>query len=133
MNNKQRLEALFKAFLSRDMAAVDAAIHPDFVITEAAGLPYGGVYRGLDGWHKLIENIVGTWDDFSTEFNEIIGEPDADRFAALHTLHGRSKKTGRSVSVKVFELWALKDGKAIECLPFYFDTHAVAKACDYDQ
>lgn len=133
MNNKLRLEALFKAFIARDMATVDAALHPDFVITEAGGLPYRGVYRGVEGWHKLIENIVGTWDDFSTEFIEIIGEPDGDRFAALHNLKGRSKKTGRPVTMQVFELWVLKDGKVIEIVPFYFDTHAVAKACDHDQ
>jgi ketosteroid isomerase-like protein len=133
MNNKQRLQAIFNAFVAGDSASVDAAIHPDFVITEAPGLPYGGTYRGLDGWHRLVGNIVGTWDDFATAPIEILGEPDGDRFAALHSLKGRSKKTGRSVSLQVFELWVFKDHKVIEVVPFYFDTHAVAKACDHDR
>lgn len=133
MNNKQRLQAIFDAFVSGDMAAVDAGLHPDFEITEAPGVPYGGTYRGLDGWHRLVQNITGTWDDFATAALEIIGEPDGERFAALHSLKGRSKKTGRSVALQVFELWVFKDGKVIQVVPFYFDTHAVAKACDHDR
>jgi ketosteroid isomerase-like protein len=132
MNNKERLQAIFDAFVAGDSASVDAAIHPDFVITEAPGLPYGGTYRGLEGWHRLVEKIVGTWDDFATAPIEILGHPYGDRFAALHSLKGRSKKTGRSVSLQVFELWVFKDQKVIEVVPFYFDTHAVAKACDHD-
>jgi len=133
MNNKQRLQALFDSFVAGDMAAVDAGLHPDFEITEAPGLPYGGTYKGLDGWHRLVANIMGTYDDVATAPIEIIGEPDGDRFAALHSLKGRSKKTGRSVALQVFELWVFKDRKVIQVVPFYFDTHAVAKACDHDR
>ena len=134
MNNKQRLQALFDAFVARDMATWDAGLHPDFEIIEAPGLPYGGTYKGLDGWHRLITKIMGTWDDFVTApVGEIIGDPDGDRFAALHSLKGRSKKTGRSVALQVFELWVFKDHKAIQVVPYYFDTHAVAKACDHDR
>ncbi len=127
-NNLERLSRLFDAFRADDRETVSALLHPHFTITEADGLPYGGTYHGVNGWWQLIERIVGTYSDLSTTPLEIIGEPDGDRFAALHRLTGTARATGIRVDLQIFELWVFQDATVIEVRPFYWDTHAIATA-----
>jgi ketosteroid isomerase-like protein len=129
MNNRERLQCLFDAFVAGDQATQESLFHPDFSITESEGLPYAGTYHGIAGWWALIEKIVSTYTEFSTQPLEIIGAPDGDRFAALHRLQGRVVATGKLVDQQIFELWVFKDEKVITVRPFYWDTNAVARAC----
>ncbi len=126
--NLETLRLMFAAFNAGDRAAQEALMDPDVTITEAAGLPYGGIYRGIAGWWELIGKIMATYRTVTTVPLEIIGEAAGDRFAALHRLTGTAAATGRTVDLEIFELWVFRAGKIIEVRPFYWDTHAVACA-----
>jgi ketosteroid isomerase-like protein len=102
-------------------------MHPDIVIDEPAGLPYGGKYIGHAGWHALNKAILATWDNLQLEVEYVIGEEHDDRFAVKGHLAGVSKRTGELFASDVFELWTLADGVIVELRPFYWDTRRVAE------
>jgi ketosteroid isomerase-like protein len=59
--NVDAARSLFKAVEERDLAAVLAAYDPDVVIHEAASLPYGGVYHGLEGALRHASGYTQAW------------------------------------------------------------------------
>lgn len=131
MSHREFCERFVAAIQVGDRDAMAAMLHPDFVVVEPEGLPYRGVYRGVDGWFALTKAVIGAWGTFKLETLEHLGET-ADSFVVRFGLSGRSRKTGRSFETTVLELWRFKDGKLIEILPYYFDTHLLAMA-DLDQ
>ena len=101
-------------------------LHDDFEIVEAPSLPYGGTYRGLDGWHELIRKIMKIWSGVRVTPLYTLGEPDGDRFAKMYRLSGASSATGKKFDTTIFELWEFKDGKIHRTRPYYWDTKELA-------
>jgi uncharacterized protein len=112
---------------SGDRAAMEGMLHADFEVLEAAGLPYAGSYRGIDGWLQLCSAVVGTWSQFKLKFIEYAGEYE-NNLVIRFGISGRSRKTGNSFESTVMELWKFKDDKLISILPYYFDTHLLVRA-----
>ena len=124
--NRQKLERFFAAFESGDEATQAALLHPDFLIVEADGLPYGGAYHGLAGWQALAAKIFATWSDAKIAPQFILGEDDGDRFAAMHHMKGRSSRSGLPFDTSIFELWSFRDGLIVDIRPHYWDTKMMA-------
>lgn len=59
--NVDAARRLFKAIEERDLAGVLAAYDPDVVIHEAASLPYGGAYHGLEGALRHASGYAQAW------------------------------------------------------------------------
>lgn len=98
----------------------------DFVLYEAKGLPFGGVYRGWEGYKEILGKLHDFWipgrKQASREF-----VPYGDDKVIIHfTLEGRIAKNGQHVAMPVLALWELKDGKIASVRPFYFDTKRFA-------
>ncbi len=124
-NNKQILQRFIVAAQSLDDTTVAALMHPAFVVHEAAGLPYAGEYRGLAGWQKLFSTVTGIWRDVSIKTEMYMGADDAEDFAILMILSGKSPDGREDFQTRILEHWRLQDGKVIEVWPHYWDTHAM--------
>jgi ketosteroid isomerase-like protein len=124
-NNKQILQKFIVAAQSLDDKTVAELMHPEFVVHEAAGLPYAGEYRGLDGWQRLFSTVIGIWKDVSIKTEMYIGADDADDFAVLMIFSGKSPDGQKPFQTRILEHWRLQDRKVIEIWPHYWDTHAM--------
>lgn len=103
-----------------------ALVHPDFVVHEDFGMPYGGCYQGSDGFSKLVANVVGAWDGLKTKNLSALDEPGGDGVLMIVELSGRSRATGEAVEALTSEFWRVRDGKLAEGRVWYFDTPSVA-------
>lgn len=103
-------------------AVVKDLLDPDFVLIEPDGLPYGGTYRGPEGWWTLYRRILSTWTDLRNETLFILGNPDGEDFAFMMRLTGRSSKTGKPFETTVMEHWVVRNGRVLSILPHYYDT-----------
>src|SRR5262249_28660515 len=63
-SNKRAVRALFEAVDHRDGEGVRAGYDENITIHEAASLPYGGDYRGLEGALRHGQGFRATWDRF---------------------------------------------------------------------
>ena len=94
--------------------------HPDVMIYEAPSMPYGGSWRGFDGWLRLLDEELKAYDDMSYMVEEYMA--GGDWVAVLIHWTVRGKKTGKIASFPATELFRLRDGKVIEMRMFYYDT-----------
>lgn len=125
MSHRAFCERFLAALAAGDFDAVGAMLDPDFLLEEAAGLPYAGTYRGVDGWRALSKAIVATWGGFRARILEFPGET-ADTLVVRLAISGRSRKTGTPFESTVLELWRFRDGRLREIVPYYWDTHHLA-------
>jgi uncharacterized protein len=124
-NNFAIIQAFSEAVLNGDSAAVARLAHPDFVVHQAAGLPYGGIHKGLDAFYAMLGHMQRVWRDLKISLIGAIGDPAGDQFALHMMVEGRSADN-KPMSSEVFERWVIRDGKVAEIWPFYHDTAALA-------
>lgn len=127
MSHREVCERFMAALQKGDFATQREILTPDFICTEAAGLPYAGTFRGPDGWEELAKTVGRTWKGFSLQFREWVAESE-DSAVLLFDISGASRKTGTTFNSSVLELWRFAGGKLAEIRPFYFDTHELAIA-----
>ena len=109
---------------ARDWAGVTERCHPDFVVHEAACLPYGGEWRGQDALQHVAAAMYGTWADARVEIHEITG--GREWAVVVLSLTMTSKRTGRTFTQTVNEAGRFVDGKLRELRIHYFDAAEVA-------
>ncbi len=125
MKHRQFCEKFLAALNAADFNAMSEMVEPDFVVHEAAGLPYAGDFHGISGWKALSKAVVTTWKDFKLQPLEFLGETE-DTFVVRFALSGRSRKTGKPFETTVMELWRFRNDKLREIIPYYWDTHLLA-------
>lgn len=127
-SNRATIEGFLRAFRARDGAGQFARLHPDVDIEEPEGLPYGGRYRGHDGWRTLNRAILSVWDlQPSPDPHRLIGGEHDEHFALMSRLVGASRRTGRAFDMHVMEYWQVVDGLIVAIRPYYFDTRPAAR------
>lgn len=120
----QTVQQLYSAFAEGDASRMEELLS-DTQWNEAAGMPYGGTYRGFA---EVAANVFGpiTSDvqGFSAKPDEIIPAGD-DRVLALGTYRGTG--SGGEVAVPFAHLWTVRDGRVTNVVQ-YADTHLFRQA-----
>jgi hypothetical protein len=127
MSYRAFCESFLAALAAGDFETIGGMLDPGFTMREADGLPYGGVYEGVEGWRRLLPLIGKTWAGLKVRPIEFPAE-GADALVVRLALSGRSRKTGRPFETTVMELWRFREGRLAEILPYYWDTHLLAEA-----
>ena len=113
------VQGLYSAFASGDGAALGALLADTHWI-EAAGMPYGGTYRGFA---EIAGNVFGpiTSDvqNFSAAPDEILPAGE-DKVLATGTYRGQG--AAGEVATPFAHLWTVRDGKITNFVQ-YADTH----------
>jgi uncharacterized protein len=119
------VQAIYAAAGVGDWDGVEAHLSDDFMISEAEGLPYAGVWHGKRALRDLYGHVMGFWENPSVEIKEItVG---TEHVIGLLQLSGTSKRTGKSFSMPVLEIFRLAGGKVVEIKPVYWDTKHIAE------
>lgn len=113
---------LLDSFMSGDIESALGAIHPDCVVREAAGLPFGGHWKGPDGFGQLLGTMAKDFE-VVVEGYELFdaGEVVVGRLRATF----RSQATGASVALSIVELYTIRDGRIVDVDVYYKDTLAL--------
>lgn len=114
------VKTAYAALAKGDQDGFFAAVTDETEFHEAPSLPYAGVYRGLAAIKRGAGMMFGAWDNFS--FDVLQYGAGGDVVFVHVMIGGTGRKTGKSFSMPIVELWRLKDGKIVEIRPFYFDT-----------
>ncbi|WP_174185897.1 nuclear transport factor 2 family protein [Nocardia barduliensis] len=102
--------------------------HPSVVLHQAEHLPYGGIWRGHEGLERFFRAMSDTWEVFDLRDQRFLATGET---AVVHTeVHARARATGRELAFAILQTLTFVDGRIAEVRPFYWDTAAVAAACD---
>jgi ketosteroid isomerase-like protein len=116
--------AVYAAAGARDWEAVESLLHEDFVLYEAACLPYAGEWRGKDGLQRCAAAMYGTWEEARVDIHDITGG-DTHAVTVL-TLTMTPRGGGETFSQTVCEMGEFEDGLMKSLRIHYFDAAEVA-------
>jgi ketosteroid isomerase-like protein len=120
----QTVQQVYSAFAEGDAARLQELLADTHWI-EAAGLPYGGTYRGFS---EVAANVFGPIANDVREFtanpDEIIPAGD-DRVLTLGTYRGNG--SAAEVAAPFAHLWTVRDGRITKFVQ-YVDTHLFRQA-----
>lgn len=119
--NVKIVRGVYEAAKQGDLAAGLAVLDPSFVLHEADSLPYGGSYHGPEGFAQGFGTIVQHLGPFEFELENVLGAGDEHVLVLIH-IWGTAPATGKAYDMNIAELWKLRDGKAVELRPYYWDT-----------
>jgi uncharacterized protein len=108
------------AIIRQDIPAALKALDEDLVIHQQESLPYGGRYEGHAGFQKLFQNQAEQWDGLHYAPQEFIG--DGETVVVIGQLTGKSQKSGKNLDIAMYELWRMRNNKAIEGYSIVYDT-----------
>ena len=128
MTNIEVIEAFYAALRESDYEKVDTLLEEGFTLHQAASLPYGGSYRGVEGVQAFFKVFFGTWKTFRSEAVEYF-ELDAGRVLALSRVVAATHK-GEEIIMPMAQLFRIKGQKLAEARPFYWDTAEVARKAE---
>ncbi len=121
---REKLAAVYAAAGARNWDLVESLLHPDFVLHEAAGLPFGGEWRGKDALQRCAAAMYGTWAEAKVEIHDITG---GDTWGVtVLTLTMTPKDGGETFSQTVCEAGSFEDGLLKDLRIHYFDAAEVA-------
>jgi ketosteroid isomerase-like protein len=110
--NIEIIRRAYEAANRGDFAGADAYVHPDVEFHTYAQSPEAGVYRGKEAVRKYNENLFGQFESIRFDVEEIIDA--GDRVVVLSTQHAVPKGGQQEMSVRVAEVWTIRDGLLAE-------------------
>lgn len=120
----QAVQQVYAAFAEGDVARLQELLAETHWV-EAAGMPYGGTYRGFG---EVAANVFGPIavdvQGFLAKPDEVIAAGD-DRVLALGTYRGRG--SAGDLASPFAHLWTVRDGHITNFVQ-YADTHLFRRA-----
>ncbi|MBE1533657.1 nuclear transport factor 2 family protein [Actinomadura algeriensis] len=112
-----------------DYGAVAVWLDPEVVLHQAPGLPFTGTgtWRGHDGMERFLARFSEVWE--AMEFLEQEHQGGRDTVVVRNRVRFRARATGRDVETEILQWITVRNGRMLECRPFYWDPAAIAAAC----
>ncbi|WP_242889418.1 nuclear transport factor 2 family protein [Actinomadura litoris] len=114
-----------------DYGPAAACLDPEVVLHQAPGLPFTGTgtWRGRDGLERFLARFSEVWE--SMEFLEQEHWGEGDTVLVRNQVRFRARATGREVETLILQQIRVRDGRMLECRPFYWDQAAIVEACGW--
>jgi ketosteroid isomerase-like protein len=123
-SNVEAIQALYRAFLKRELMTILSLVDSGIEIRVSEMLPWGGTYKGLGGLKDFFTKLLDHLDS-KVDFTQWI--ESGDSVVAVGHSHGTVKANGNSFDIAIVHVWHLRDGKAVLFEP-YVDTAGMLKA-----
>lgn len=105
---------------------VEPLFADDFILYEAEGLPFGGIYRGWQGYTEILRKLREFWTSGRKQVSRQFIPYGDDKVIIDFTIDGRIAKNGQHVEMPIVAIWQLKGGKIATIRVFFFDTKRIA-------
>ena len=130
--NMTTLNNFLGAFMAGNLeGAVAANIHPDFVATIPASLPWGGVRNGREGCLSLLTDLAALIDVTPGEGEMLsLENPEANTICLVFSVDYTSRANGKVYPNRLAEFYGFTDGLISSVTVFFKDTHALITELD---
>ena len=110
-SNIHAIQTMFDAFEKRDIAGALEGVDTDIELEPSSMFPGQEVYRGHEGVLRFFAMFFEAWDEYHAEPVEFI---DAGENVVV-VVHQRARGKGSGVMIEsdMFQVWTLRDGKAV--------------------
>jgi uncharacterized protein len=122
--NADVVKEAWEAFGRGDLDGATANTDDSAEIVLPETLPWGGTYRGPDGFKDMIGRFMGELEEFRPEPQAFL---EASDHVVVPVAGSARTKSGNELSVRALWLYELRDGKLVRA-EFYGDTAATLDA-----
>jgi hypothetical protein len=122
--NLDVVRPIYDAYAKKDLEAILAPLDDEFEFRQSQLVPWGGSYRGREGFMEFLGKIT-THVDSAVEIEETIEA--GDHVVVIGRSRGTVKATSRPFDVRAVHVWNLRAGKPLS-LDVYLDTPAMLEA-----
>lgn len=98
---------------------IGATLHPDVQLHQSPDLPWGGEWRGYEGFKGWSVEMSRHFDVVDVQDAQFLTA--GDQVVVLCTLTTRSRTTGESLSAPMAQVVTVVDGRITEFRPFYWN------------
>jgi ketosteroid isomerase-like protein len=110
--NVEIVRGAYAAATRNDLDAAGAYLHPEVEFHTYAESPSAGVYRGREAVRKYNEDLFAQFESVSFEVEEVL---DAGEWiVVVSTQHAVPKGGQQEISVRMTEVWTIRDGLLAE-------------------
>jgi ketosteroid isomerase-like protein len=118
------MERFKSAVASGDWEASSALMDADFAMVEPKALPYGGTYKGGDGFKSCLQKIKATLVTEALDHKRTYLTDDPNHIVGEFVVRGRLVATGAAYTSTIFERWDFRNGKVLGICVCWFDIPA---------
>jgi ketosteroid isomerase-like protein len=112
----------YEALNRRDFDEWTQQLDPDVEVYELAEAPEPVVYRRPEGVRRWLEQQDEIFEEFSIEPTEIVVSGDV--VLATVVLHGRGRGSSAPVTIKLFHVLKMRDGRVLRVRGFLNEADA---------
>jgi ketosteroid isomerase-like protein len=109
--NVELVRRSYEAMNKREFSHTSELLDPEVEFDLSRNILNPDIYRGYEGFERLVGVIEDVWDDFHFEIQELIDGGDC--VVAEVTVSGTGRGSGVEAEMRVFNIWTLRDGKVI--------------------
>ena len=99
----------YDAFARGDADAIRSLLAPDIEWRTTPEVPFEGTYRGVDEFFRGMSDWTDSFDDITTEVEEVIDA--GERAVVGHRMRGRGTDSGAEVDLVLWQVVTVRDGK----------------------
>ena len=110
-----------------DFGVIAETLDPDCVLYQPDSLPYGGEWRGPEGFRAWMEAFGRQWSALEVRDPEFYPSGEDVIFSRSH-VHAVSRPTGRAVDWPLLQFFRVRNDRILELRPFHWDTAGMLPA-----
>jgi ketosteroid isomerase-like protein len=118
MSNRAIIQQVYDALATGDFATVLGLCDPDCVITQDDALPWGGRYKGHDGFASFGLALAGT---IASEVSVEALFETGEQVVQYGRTRGTVRASGAPFDIPETHVWTLRDGRIVAA-DFYIET-----------
>lgn len=126
-DNVPLIQSFEDAFVAGDMDYILSILDDEITIYESDSVPYPGTFHGKEGFLEIARLMTSVWDITSDLDLEIMPAGD-DRVLVIVEFDARSHDTGNPVTIRIAEIYTVRNNKISEIQVFYWDPKAMEAA-----
>jgi ketosteroid isomerase-like protein len=115
--NVEVVRTAYEAMNNREFSRTSEFLHPDVEIDLSRNILNPDVYRGYDGFERLVGVVEDVWDDFRFEVRDLID--GGDQVVAEISVLGTGRGSGVETEMRIFNVWTLREGKVARLVGGY--------------
>jgi len=123
-----RVRSGYEALNRRDFDGWMQQLDPQVEVYELAEAPEPAVYRGPEGVRRWLEQQDEVFEEFSMEPTEIVVSGDV--VLATVAMRGRGRGSGAPVTITLFHVLTMRDGRVLRVRGFLNEADARNAAAD---
>lgn len=121
MRRFYKAEEIYFSSEQNDFGIIADTLHPEIVLFQPESLPFGGEWRGHNGFEQWSKAMAEAWS-YVRPRDQVFFESGKDTIISLVTLDAEARTTKQKVRMPVCQVIRIRDDLPVEWRNFFWDT-----------